>query len=80
MLARGGEIFLEARSGATKSRPYPTGLDPSGYGAVDVLKLHSVAMWRGVMQKRNVDSLLYGSIVVLAFSILGFAYRCRICT
>jgi hypothetical protein len=31
-------------------------------------------MGRGVMQKRNVDSLLYGSIALLAFSILGFIY------
>jgi len=26
------------------------------------------------MQKRHVDSLLYGSIALLAFSILGFVY------
>jgi hypothetical protein len=28
----------------------------------------------GAMQKRHVDSLLYGSIVLLASSILGFIY------
>src|SRR5439155_19901599 len=40
ILARRREIFLEARSDATNSRPYPTGFEPSRYGAVDILKLH----------------------------------------
>jgi hypothetical protein len=29
---------------------------------------------RFIMQKRHVDSLLYSSITLLAFSILGFLY------
>jgi len=29
------------------------------------------------MQKRHVDSLLYGSIALLVFSILGFVYLVR---
>lgn len=28
----------------------------------------------GFMQKRSIDSLLYGTIALLAFSILGFIY------
>ena len=46
----------------------------SGLACLAIRGAHRIRPDRGAMQKRRVDSLLYGSIVLLAFSILGFIY------